>query len=81
MYLGTKKNPADVMKFPFSFSLHYCVPFQINVVHINATAKNAADDKIRQSLRRFSDSHPPGTKVILISSKTRGWKILILCLT
>ncbi|KAH9513099.1 Meiosis regulator and mRNA stability factor 1 [Bulinus truncatus] len=41
---------------------------QINVVHINATAKNAADDKIRQSLRRFSDSHPPGTKVILISS-------------
>ena len=42
---------------------------QINVVHINATAKNAADDKIRQSLRRFSDSHPPGTKVVLISSK------------
>ncbi|RUS91312.1 hypothetical protein EGW08_000926 [Elysia chlorotica] len=41
---------------------------QINVVHINATAKNAADDKIRQSMRRFSDSHPPGTKVILISS-------------
>ncbi|XP_005112252.1 meiosis regulator and mRNA stability factor 1 [Aplysia californica] len=41
---------------------------QINVVHINATAKNAADDKIRQSLRRFSDSHPPGTKVVLISS-------------
>ncbi|BFZ17881.1 hypothetical protein BsWGS_20919 [Bradybaena similaris] len=41
---------------------------QINVVHINAVAKNAADDKIRQSLRRFSDSHPPGTRVILISS-------------
>ncbi|GFR91346.1 meiosis arrest female protein 1 homolog [Elysia marginata] len=41
---------------------------QINVVHINATAKNAADDKIRQSMRRFADSHPPGTKVILISS-------------
>lgn len=43
---------------------------QINVVHINAVAKNAADDKIRQSLRRFSDSHPPGTRVILISSKS-----------
>ncbi|XP_041362324.1 meiosis regulator and mRNA stability factor 1-like isoform X2 [Gigantopelta aegis] len=41
---------------------------QVNVVHINATAKNAADDKIRQSLRRFADTHPAQTKIILISS-------------
>ncbi|XP_076442695.1 meiosis regulator and mRNA stability factor 1-like isoform X2 [Babylonia areolata] len=40
---------------------------QVNVVHISATAKNAADDKIRQSLRRFADTHPPETKVVLIS--------------
>ena len=42
---------------------------QVNVVHISATAKNAADDKIRQSLRRFADTHPAETKVILISSE------------
>ncbi|KAK7501530.1 hypothetical protein BaRGS_00007334 [Batillaria attramentaria] len=41
---------------------------QVNVVHINADSKNAADDKIKQSLRRFADTHPPDTKVILISS-------------
>ncbi|KAK6187453.1 hypothetical protein SNE40_005480 [Patella caerulea] len=40
---------------------------QVNVVHIDATGKNAADDKIRQSLRRFSDTHPPQTRIILIS--------------
>ncbi|XP_054896781.1 meiosis regulator and mRNA stability factor 1 isoform X2 [Poeciliopsis prolifica] len=41
---------------------------QVTVAHINATAKNAADDKLRQSLRRFADTHAaPGT-VILVSS-------------
>ena len=37
------------------------------MVHISATAKNAADDKIRQSLRRFADTHPPDTRIILVS--------------
>nr|XP_022317028.1 meiosis regulator and mRNA stability factor 1-like [Crassostrea virginica] len=41
---------------------------QVNVVHINATSKNAADDKIRQSLRRFSDTHSPPATVVLIST-------------
>ncbi|XP_063051996.1 meiosis regulator and mRNA stability factor 1 isoform X2 [Engraulis encrasicolus] len=41
---------------------------QVTVAHINATAKNAADDKLRQSLRRFADTHTaPGT-VVLVSS-------------
>ncbi|KAL0190102.1 hypothetical protein M9458_012800, partial [Cirrhinus mrigala] len=30
---------------------------QVTVAHINATAKNAADDKLRQSLRRFAETH------------------------
>ncbi|XP_033736360.1 meiosis regulator and mRNA stability factor 1-like isoform X2 [Pecten maximus] len=41
---------------------------QVDVVHINATSKNAADDKLRQSLRRFTDKHPPPADVVLISS-------------
>ncbi|CAH1794385.1 unnamed protein product, partial [Owenia fusiformis] len=40
---------------------------QVTVVHINATSKNAADDKLRQSLRRFSSSFPPPATVVLIS--------------
>ncbi|XP_060076534.1 meiosis regulator and mRNA stability factor 1-like [Ylistrum balloti] len=41
---------------------------QVDVVHINATSKNAADDKLRQSLRRFTDKQPPPAVVLLISS-------------
>ncbi|XP_074649395.1 meiosis regulator and mRNA stability factor 1-like isoform X2 [Tubulanus polymorphus] len=40
---------------------------QVTVVHINATSKNAADDKLRQCLRRFSDTYTPPATVILIS--------------
>ncbi|XP_072022715.1 meiosis regulator and mRNA stability factor 1-like [Amphiura filiformis] len=40
---------------------------QVTVAHINATAKNAADDKLRQSLRRFADTHNPPATVVLIS--------------
>ncbi|XP_071478338.1 meiosis regulator and mRNA stability factor 1-like [Diadema antillarum] len=40
---------------------------QVTVAHINATAKNAADDKLRQSLRRFADTHSPPATVVLIS--------------
>ncbi|XP_048575860.1 uncharacterized protein LOC5520570 isoform X1 [Nematostella vectensis] len=40
---------------------------QVTVVHINATSKNAADDKLRQSLRRFAQSYPSPATVILVS--------------
>ncbi|XP_033107994.1 meiosis regulator and mRNA stability factor 1-like [Anneissia japonica] len=40
---------------------------QVTVAHINATAKNAADDKLKQSLRRFADTHNPPATVVLIS--------------
>ncbi|XP_067859331.1 meiosis regulator and mRNA stability factor 1 isoform X2 [Heptranchias perlo] len=41
---------------------------QVTVAHINATAKNAADDKLRQSLRRFADTHTAPSTVILVST-------------
>lgn len=41
---------------------------QVTVAHINATAKNAADDKLRQSLRRFAETHSAPAKVVLVSS-------------
>ncbi|XP_048056061.1 meiosis regulator and mRNA stability factor 1 isoform X2 [Megalobrama amblycephala] len=41
---------------------------QVTVAHINATAKNAADDKLRQSLRRFADTHAAPATVIVVSS-------------
>lgn len=36
-------------------------------MHINATSKNAADDKLRQSLRRFAQTYGRPATVILIS--------------
>lgn len=43
------------------------VPAQVTVAHINATAKNAADDKLRQSLRRFAETHAAPATVIVVS--------------
>lgn len=40
---------------------------QVTVVHINATCKNAADDKLRQCMRRFADIHGAPATIILIS--------------
>ncbi|KAL5019265.1 hypothetical protein ScPMuIL_004987 [Solemya velum] len=45
-----------------------CIIHVINVVHVNATSKNAADDKLKQSLRRFADTHQPPAVIVLISS-------------
>ncbi|KAK7801386.1 hypothetical protein U0070_001173 [Myodes glareolus] len=40
----------------------------VTVAHINATAKNAADDKLRQSLRRFANTHTAPATVVLVST-------------
>ncbi|KAJ8037600.1 Meiosis regulator and mRNA stability factor 1 [Holothuria leucospilota] len=40
---------------------------QVTVAHINAVAKNAADDKLKQSLRRFAETHSRPATVVLIS--------------
>nr|CAD7258160.1 unnamed protein product [Timema shepardi] len=40
---------------------------QINLIHVAATCKNAADEKLRQSIRRFADIHGSPAAIILIS--------------
>lgn len=42
-------------------------PPQVTLVHVNAIAKNAADDKLRHSLRRFAHTYPSPATVVLIS--------------
>ena len=39
----------------------------VTVVHIKGTAKNAADEKLRQSIRRFADEHKPPATIIIIT--------------
>ena len=39
----------------------------MTLVHVNAIAKNAADDKLRQHLRRFAHTFPAPSTVVLIS--------------
>jgi meiosis arrest female protein 1 len=41
--------------------------FQVTVVHVSCVAKNAADDKLRQSLRRFGSAYPSPATVLLVS--------------
>jgi hypothetical protein len=44
-----------------------CCPFQVNLIHVASTCKNAADEKLRQSIRRFADIHGSPAAIILIS--------------
>lgn len=45
------------------------------MAHINAVAKNAADDKLKQSLRRFADTHSRPATVVLISGNMSALNI------
>lgn len=40
---------------------------QINLIHVASMCKNAADEKLRQSMRRFADIHGSPASIILIS--------------
>lgn len=48
---------------------HY-IFLQVDVIHVNATAKNAADDKLRQSIHRYAHTHQAPASVILITGLT-----------
>ena len=49
--------------------MHQFLPaLQVTLVHVNAVAKNAADDKLRQSMRRFAHTYPAPSTVVLVSS-------------
>lgn len=41
--------------------------FKVNLVHVSSTSKNAADEKLRQSLRRFAEVYKAPSSVVLIS--------------
>ncbi|KZC11840.1 Meiosis arrest female protein 1 [Dufourea novaeangliae] len=41
---------------------------QVNLIHVPGCCKNAADEKLKQSIRRFADIHGSPAAVILISS-------------
>ncbi|KAJ8931190.1 hypothetical protein NQ314_015932, partial [Rhamnusium bicolor] len=41
---------------------------QVNLIHVSSTSKNAADEKLRQSLRRFAEVYPAPSGIVLISS-------------
>ncbi|XP_014290029.1 meiosis regulator and mRNA stability factor 1 isoform X1 [Halyomorpha halys] len=40
---------------------------QVNLIHVASTSKNAADEKLRQSMRRFADIHGFPAAVVLVS--------------
>ncbi|GLH10689.1 Limkain-b1 [Gryllus bimaculatus] len=40
---------------------------QVNLIHVASMCKNAADEKLRQSMRRFADIHGSPASIILIS--------------
>lgn len=40
---------------------------QVNLIHVSGTCKNAADEKLKQSIRRFADIHGSPAAIILIS--------------
>ncbi|RZF43498.1 hypothetical protein LSTR_LSTR005234 [Laodelphax striatellus] len=40
---------------------------QLNLIHVGSTYKNAADEKLRQSMRRFADTHGSSAAIVLIS--------------
>lgn len=40
----------------------------MSLIHVSSISKNAADEKLRQSLRRFAEVYSPPAAVLLISS-------------
>ena len=58
-----------LLKIPIKFwiILNFKISFQVNLIHVAATCKNAADEKLRQSIRRFADIHGSPAAIILIS--------------
>merc|ERR550517_140768 len=40
---------------------------QVDILHVGSNRKNAADDKLKQLMRRFADLHRDGSRIVLIS--------------
>ena len=39
---------------------------QVDIIHVSPNKKNAADEKLKQLMRRFSDLHRDGSRIVLI---------------
>lgn len=62
------------MSVVVNFNYYILIIFmQVTVVHISATSKNAADDKLKQCMKRFVDTHGAPATLLLISG------IMFLC--
>ena len=63
------KVQAHVSNYIFRFPVDFqSIKFQVNLIHVASTYKNAADEKLKQSIRRFADIHGSPACIILISS-------------
>lgn len=51
----------------WNLHLKYTFVFKVNLIHVSSQSKNAADDKLRQAMRRFADIHGPPAAIMLIS--------------
>ena len=49
----------------FTFNYYFS---QVNLIHVDASSKNAADEKLRHAMRRFADLHGFPAAIVLISS-------------
>jgi signal transduction histidine kinase len=41
----------------------------VDVLHVNANRKNAADDKLKELMQRFADVHGQQSRIVLISGQ------------
>jgi hypothetical protein len=41
----------------------------VDILHVNSNRKNAADDKLKDLMRRFADLHGTESSIILISGQ------------
>jgi hypothetical protein len=42
----------------------------VDILHVNSNRKNAADDKLKDLMRRFADLHGTESSIILISGQS-----------
>lgn len=58
---------CDVFKFKDTKFFDQLNKVGANVLHVNGSAKNAADDKLKESIEKFADMYGKNSIIILIS--------------
>lgn len=67
MLKWVSKVPNFNCQFVLKFYSKFTILFKVNLIHVSSQSKNAADDKLRQAMRRFADIHGPPAAIMLIS--------------